>query len=79
MPELVGWWTPETTCTAGVTSRAVPGAASHNSIRSRRWPFLIGHFIVGIDAKPVLAPLLDIPGHIMETPGIGFFLSYGLG
>ncbi len=78
MPEPAVRWTSEATGATTIARRTVPYAAPHNAIRSRRWPFRIGYFIVGIDAKPVLAPLLDITVHVIEPPGIGHFLSYRL-
>ena len=78
MPEPVVRRAPEATGAAAIARRAVPDAASHHPIGTGRGPLRIGHFIVGIDAEPVLAPLLDIAMHVIETPGIGLFPGYRL-
>ena len=78
MLKPVARWTSETACTAGVTSRAVPGAASHSPVGSLLGSFRIDHFIVRVRPKPVLAPLLDITVHVIESPRIGLFSSYRL-
>ena len=78
MLEPVMWWTPETTGATAIARRAVPDAASHSPVGALLGSFRIDHFIVRVGPEPVLAPLLDITVHVIEPPGIGLFLSYGM-
>src|SRR5262249_28584202 len=56
----------------------VPAAAPAHAIGTRRGPFGISHGPGRILALPVLHPLPDIAQHVVQSPGIGLLLAYGM-
>ncbi|MGB9440481.1 MAG: hypothetical protein WCB15_21220, partial [Desulfobacterales bacterium] len=59
MLEPITRGTPKAARRPGITSRAVPNAASHHPVGALLGPFRIDHFIFRITPKPVL--YLSVP------------------
>jgi hypothetical protein len=57
----------------------VPAAAAPHSVRARRGTLRVSRWCGWIRLIPVLHPLPHVAVHIVQAPGIGLALSYGMG
>ena len=70
---------PEAVRRTAEVGEVVPAATPVHPVRARRRPPRISHRTARITTIPVLAPLIHVAVHVIQTPRVRLLLTHGMG